>query len=138
MKTLQIVLVLSAIIAVAFAANASWGTKLSSSKLASTQNVTIHKKANVYADAKVVFPLDVSLLIYFSSMKVYYILERTQQGQINTKIIRFISVTDRFTNSSGPTATLWSGGPGYTQATVQLKGQYAQGINATVQFYTDA
>ncbi|XP_017035356.1 uncharacterized protein [Drosophila kikkawai] len=117
MKTLQIVLVLSAIIAVAFAANASWGTKLSSSKLASTQNVTIHKKANVYADAKVVFPLD---------------------GQINTKIIRFISVTDRFTNSSGPTATLWSGGPGYTQATVQLKGQYAQGINATVQFYTDA
>lgn len=60
MKTLQVVLVLSAILAVAFAANASWGTKLSSSRLASTQNVTIHKKANAYADTQIVFPLNVS------------------------------------------------------------------------------
>ncbi|KAH8237781.1 hypothetical protein KR032_000063 [Drosophila birchii] len=117
MKTLQIALVLSAIFAVAFAANASWGTKLSSSKLASTQNVTIHKRANAYVDAQVVFPVN---------------------GQTNTKIIRFISVTDRFTNSSGPTATLWSGGPGFTHATIQLKSQYAQGINVTALIYTDA
>ncbi|EDV30845.1 uncharacterized protein Dana_GF15061 [Drosophila ananassae] len=116
MKTLQIVLVLSAIVALTFAANASFGSKLSSSKLASTQNVTIFKKTNAYQDVTVNFPLS---------------------GQTNTKIIRFINVTDRFTNSSGPTSTLWSGGPGYTFASVYIKTQYSQGANVSVQFYTD-
>ncbi|KAH8278067.1 uncharacterized protein [Drosophila bipectinata] len=116
MKTLQVALVLSAIVALAFAANASFGSKLSSSKLASTQNLTIYKKNNTYQDGTIVFPLS---------------------GQTNTKIIRFINVTDRFTNSSGPTTTLWSGGPGFTFATLFVKSQFSQGINISALFYTD-
>ncbi|KAH8413387.1 hypothetical protein KR009_010492 [Drosophila setifemur] len=116
MKAVQIALVLSALVAITFAANSTWGTKLSSSKLAGTQNVTIHKKANVFQEATVSFPLS---------------------GQTNTKVIRFINVTDRFTNSSGPYSTLWSGGPGYTFATINVKSQLSQGINVTVQFWTD-
>jgi len=55
MKVLQIALVFSAILAIALAANASWGAKLSSSKLVSTQNVTIHKKVNQNVTTKIIF-----------------------------------------------------------------------------------
>ncbi|KAH8273656.1 hypothetical protein KR018_007289 [Drosophila ironensis] len=116
MKAVQVAIVLSAIVAITFAANATWGTKLSSSKLASTQNLVVFKKNNTYQDGTIYFPA---------------------AGQTNTKVIRYINVTDRFTNSSGPTASLWSGGVGSTFASVFLKGQYSQGINATVQFWTD-
>ncbi|EDX05385.1 uncharacterized protein LOC6732686 [Drosophila simulans] len=117
MKALQIALVFSAIVAIAFAANASWGAKLSSSKLASTQNVTIYKKANQYVSSIISFPL---------------------AGQSNTKTIRYISITDRFTNSSGPYSTLWSGGPGFISAKVNVTSQFSQGINVTAQFWVDA
>ncbi|XP_043645133.1 uncharacterized protein LOC122614594 [Drosophila teissieri] len=117
MKVLQIALVFSAIVAIAFAANASWGAKLSSSKLVSTQNVTIHKKANQYVSSLIIFPLT---------------------GQTNTKTIRYISITDRFTNSSGPSSTLWSGGPGFISAKVNVTSQLSQGVNVTAQFWVDA
>lgn len=65
MKALQFALVFSAILAIAFAANASWGAKLSSSKLVSTQNVTIYKKANQYVSSLISFPLAVSRNIPF-------------------------------------------------------------------------
>ncbi|XP_017052883.1 uncharacterized protein LOC108096048 [Drosophila ficusphila] len=117
MKVLQFALVFSAIVAIAFAANASWGAKLSSSKLASTQNVTIYRKLNQTVSDLIIFPL---------------------KGQTNTKTIRFISITDRFTNSSGPYSTLNSGGPGYTSASINVTSQWAQGINVTAQIWTDA
>ncbi|XP_017067833.1 uncharacterized protein LOC108105655 [Drosophila eugracilis] len=117
MKTLQIALVLSAILAIAFAANASWGAKLSSSKLVSTQNVTVHKKANQNVSSKIIFPLT---------------------GQTNTKTIRFISITDLFTNSSGPSSTVLSGGPGYTYVQINITSQPSQGINVSCQIWADA
>ncbi|XP_017012215.2 uncharacterized protein [Drosophila takahashii] len=117
MKTLQIALVLSAILAIGLAANASWGAKLSSSKLASTQNVTIHKKANVNATVKIIFPV---------------------AGTTNTKTIRYISIIDRFTNSSGPVSKIALGGIGYSYATVNVTSQPSQGINVTAQFWVDA
>ncbi|XP_037711274.1 uncharacterized protein LOC119548213 [Drosophila subpulchrella] len=117
MKVLQIALVFSAILAIALAANASWGAKLSSSKLVSTQNVTIHKKVNQNVTTKIIFPLT---------------------GQTNTKTIRYISIIDRFTNSSGPSSTLLSGGPGFIYAQVNVTSQPSQGINITAQFWVDA
>ncbi|XP_016989559.1 uncharacterized protein LOC108051826 [Drosophila rhopaloa] len=117
MKTLQIALVFSAIVAIAFAANASWGAKLSSSRLASTQNLTIHKKANQYVNGIISFPL---------------------AGQANSKTIRYINVTDRFTNSSGPYSTLSVGGIGYTSVKINVTSQFSQGINVTAQIWVDA
>ncbi|XP_030387352.1 uncharacterized protein LOC115633971 [Scaptodrosophila lebanonensis] len=114
MKVLQLVIVFSGILAIAYAANATWGSKTNQSVLANTQNLTVNKGANQYQSSSISFPAN---------------------GQINTKIITYINVIDRFANSSGPTATLWSGGPGFTFATINLKSQYNQGINVTAQFW---
>ncbi|EDW82820.1 uncharacterized protein Dwil_GK10198 [Drosophila willistoni] len=114
MKLLQFVLVFSGILALGYAANATWGSKLSNSVLLNTQNVTLYKKNNDYQSSTISFPTS---------------------GSVNTKTITYITVTDRFTNSSGPTSTLWTGGVGFTFATINVKSQYAQGINVTAQFW---
>ena len=57
------------------------------------------------------------------------------QGQGNNRNISAIFVYDRFTNSSGAQPSLWSGGPGFKFANINLKSQYNAGINSTVEIY---
>ncbi|EDV36381.1 uncharacterized protein Dana_GF11989 [Drosophila ananassae] len=49
--------------------------------------------------------------------------------------ISAIYVYDNFKNSSGASPTLYSGGPGYRFATINLKSQVNRGINSTVVIY---
>ncbi|KAH8272562.1 probable salivary secreted peptide [Drosophila bipectinata] len=49
--------------------------------------------------------------------------------------ISAIYVYDNFKNNSGASPSLYSGGPGYRFATINLKGQVNRGINSTVEIY---
>uniref|UniRef100_A0A1L8EGE6 Putative salivary secreted peptide n=1 Tax=Haematobia irritans TaxID=7368 RepID=A0A1L8EGE6_HAEIR len=114
MAFLKFALLLVALVAGAMAMNGTWGTRNSTDILLMTENVFRTPVANSFISADVSFP---------------------KAGQTNTRTIAIIYVYDRFTNSSGATPTLWSGGPGYTSALVNLKSQMGKGINSTVEVW---
>ncbi|EDV56223.1 uncharacterized protein LOC6549589 [Drosophila erecta] len=49
--------------------------------------------------------------------------------------ISAVIVYDNFKNSSGASPSLYSGGPGYRFATVNLRGQVNRGIDSTVEIW---
>ncbi|XP_053964012.1 probable salivary secreted peptide [Anastrepha ludens] len=110
----SVLLVIAALASVTIAASASWGYYNKTDVLLLRQNVVLAPVRNSYQSVNVNFPTS---------------------GQTNTRNISAIYVYDRFTNSSGAYASLWSGGPGYRFATINLKSQYNRGINSTVEIY---
>ncbi|XP_061390374.1 uncharacterized protein LOC133325669 [Musca vetustissima] len=115
MAFLKYALVFVAIFATtSMAMNATWGKRNSTDILLLNETVIRYPVANSFISADVSFP---------------------KSGQSNTHKITAILVFDRFTNSSGATPTLWSGGPGYTMALVNLKSQMSRGINSTVEIW---
>uniref|UniRef100_W8C9K9 Putative salivary secreted peptide n=1 Tax=Ceratitis capitata TaxID=7213 RepID=W8C9K9_CERCA len=111
---LRILVLIVALASVAFSASSSWGKRNSSDVLLLRENVIRTPVRNSYLSVNVDFP---------------------KSGQTNNRTISAIFVYDRFTNSSGAYASLWSGGVGYRFASVNLKSQYNIGINSTVEIY---
>ncbi|XP_036331428.1 probable salivary secreted peptide [Rhagoletis pomonella] len=110
----SILFLIVALASVAIAANSSWGTRYSSDVLLLRENVVRTPLKNGYQSANVDFP---------------------KSGQVSNRTISAIYIYDRFTNSSGAYASLWSGGPGYRFVSINLKSQYNRGINSTVEIY---
>ncbi|XP_065367881.1 uncharacterized protein LOC135960505 [Calliphora vicina] len=98
----------------ALAVNSSWGKRNATDILLLNEAIVRTPVANTYLQADVVYP---------------------KSGQTNNRTITAIFIYDRFTNTSGATGSLWSGGPGYKFATVNLKSQYGKGINTTVEIW---
>ncbi|XP_037950875.1 probable salivary secreted peptide [Teleopsis dalmanni] len=114
MKFLLSVLFVITLAAFTQSINSTWGTRNSTDILLLRENVVRTPLVNSYQAVTVDFP---------------------KSGQTNTRTITAVYVLDRFTNSSGATGSLWSGGPGYRFATVNLKSQTSRGINSTVEIY---
>ncbi|XP_005183793.1 uncharacterized protein LOC101891583 [Musca domestica] len=114
MAFLKFTLVFVALFATTLAMSATWGKRNTTDVLLLNENVFRTPVANSFISVDVSFP---------------------KSGQTNTRQITAVFVYDRFTNSSGATPTLWSGGPGYTMALVNLKSQMSRGINSTVEIW---
>ncbi|XP_073848790.1 probable salivary secreted peptide [Musca autumnalis] len=114
MAFLKFTLVFVALFATTLAMNATWGSRNTTDILLMNESVVRTPVTNTFVSVDVAFP---------------------KSGQTNTRKITAIYVYDRFTNSSGATPTLWSGGPGYTTALVNLKSQMSRGINSTVEIW---
>ncbi|KAI8128823.1 hypothetical protein FF38_07690 [Lucilia cuprina] len=114
MKFLITFCLIASLATVAWTSSATWGKRYSNDYLLYRENVVRTPLNGNYWNVNVAFP---------------------KSGQGNTRNITAIYVFDRFTNSSGAQPSLWSGGPGYKFATVNLKSQYSRGINSTVEFY---
>ncbi|XP_013110318.1 uncharacterized protein LOC106089099 [Stomoxys calcitrans] len=114
MAFLKFAVVFVALFAGALAMSATWGARNSTDMLLLRENVFRTPVASSFISADVNFP---------------------KSGQTNTRTISIIYVFDGFTNSSGATPTLWSGGPGKTTALINLKSQMGRGINSTVEIW---
>ncbi|XP_055916455.1 probable salivary secreted peptide [Eupeodes corollae] len=115
MKTFSVVLVLVALFAVGgYSLNATYGNVTRYSAVLARERVIKFPRNGQYLTFDVVFP---------------------KSGQTNNKTIGGIRVTDHFNNKTGAYSTLWSGGPGFRFATINLKSQLSRGINSTVEIY---
>lgn len=57
------------------------------------------------------------------------------QGTNSVYTITLVNVIDNFRNSSGATPSLWSGGPGYRYAQINLRSQVSRGLNSTIEIW---
>lgn len=131
-------LVFVALIATALAMSASWGSRSSTDILLMNETVVRTPVANSFISVDVVFPKSVSYFFDFKRACSSYrnlLISYKFQGQTNTRNITAVFVYDRFTNTSGATPSLWSGGPGFTTTLVNLKSQLSRGMNSTVEIW---
>ncbi|XP_017125588.1 uncharacterized protein LOC108144953 [Drosophila elegans] len=110
---MRILLVLSIVLAVILgchAYSATWGRRNSTDYLLSRTTEARKPVKNNYWNINVNYPT----------------------GKYN---ISAVIVYDNFKNNSGANPSLYSGGPGYRFATVNLRGLVSQGIDSTVEIW---
>ncbi|XP_034109098.1 probable salivary secreted peptide [Drosophila sulfurigaster albostrigata] len=113
MKFLYCAVLILAVFAASHAYSASWGKRNNTDYLLSRQIVVRNPIKNNYISVNVDYP-------------------GNGVGYYN---ISLVSVIDNFRNTSGATPSLWSGGPGFKFAQVNLRSVVSQGINSTVEIY---
>ncbi|XP_036331430.1 uncharacterized protein LOC118743059 [Rhagoletis pomonella] len=111
MKSIVLICLLFAAIKASHSASSTWGVR----------NVTdtLFLNENAFYPAK---PRQAQIVYY----DIY---------QNNNRVISAIYLQDQFKNSTGPTNTLVSGGPGYTYASVQMTTSTSIGLNVTFVVY---
>ncbi|BFG04324.1 probable salivary secreted peptide [Drosophila madeirensis] len=114
MKFLLTLAILAAAIFVCFGSSATWGRRNSNDYLLSRQVEVRNPIKNNYWNVNVDFP---------------------RAGTVNYYNISAIYVYDNFKNTSGATPALWSGGPGYRFAQLNLRSQVNRGLNSTIEIY---
>ncbi|XP_030558199.1 uncharacterized protein LOC115760820 [Drosophila novamexicana] len=114
MKFLYSCVLLLALCAASQAYSATWGKRNSTDYLLSRQTEVRAPLKNSYWNINVDFP---------------------RSGTSNLYTITAINVIDNFRNSSGATPSLWSGGPGYRFAQINLRSQVSRGLNSTVEIW---
>ncbi|EDW08458.1 probable salivary secreted peptide [Drosophila mojavensis] len=114
MKFLYSCLLLLAVFAASQAFSSSWGKRNNTDILLSRQNERRAPLKNNYWSVNIDYP---------------------RAGTSNNYTISFINVIDNFRNTSGATPSLWSGGPGYRYAQINLRSQVSRGIDSTVEIY---
>ncbi|XP_067634397.1 uncharacterized protein [Eurosta solidaginis] len=115
MKYFVQVCVIAAIIGAACSASSTWGVR-------NDTDITIVTQKLFYYPA-----------LRNGSQTIFYDIPEAYQS--NNRIITAMYVQDKFRNSSGPTNTLVSGGPGWTFASIQMRTQPGFGLNVTVVAY---
>ncbi|XP_064541421.1 uncharacterized protein LOC135430612 [Drosophila montana] len=113
MKFLYSFVLLLALFAASQAYSATWGKRNSTDYLLSRQTEVRAPLKNNYWNINVDFP----------------------RSGTSTYTISAINVIDNFRNSSGATSSLWSGGPGYRYAQINLRSQVSKGLNSTVEIW---
>ncbi|KAI9583833.1 uncharacterized protein LOC119636066 [Glossina fuscipes] len=114
MKFIFSLVLLASIAYISYAVSVTWGNRNSSDALLMRQRVVRTPLKNQYWSVNVEFP---------------------NPGQANQRTISAVIVYDHFNNKSGAQPSLWSGGPGWRFATVNLKSVMSGGINSTVEMY---
>ncbi|XP_030387461.1 uncharacterized protein LOC115634058 [Scaptodrosophila lebanonensis] len=114
MKFLLSCVFLLALAAACQAFSSSWGVRNSSDLLLSSQREVRAPIKNNYWSINIDFP---------------------RAGTTNVRNISAVYVYDNFRNSSGATPSLWSGGPGYRFAQVNLRSQVNRGVDSTVEIW---
>ncbi|KAH8415880.1 hypothetical protein KR222_002686 [Zaprionus bogoriensis] len=108
------VLLLAVAIVASQAYSASWGRRNNGDYLLSRQTEVRNPVKNSYLTITVDYP---------------------RAGAVGYYNITFVNVIDNFRNNSGATPSLWSGGPGYRFAQVNLRSQVSRGLNSTVEIW---
>ncbi|XP_011177968.1 uncharacterized protein LOC105209312 [Zeugodacus cucurbitae] len=114
MKVFVQICVLFAFYAVTHSASSTWGVRNSTDLLILSKNI--------FQPA-----------IAHKSQLVYY--DIPEKSHSNFKVISVIYLQDKFTNSSGPSNTLYYGGPGQTFASIQMRTYTGVGLNVTILVY---
>ncbi|XP_068146322.1 probable salivary secreted peptide [Drosophila tropicalis] len=114
MKFLLSSIFLLALLGASYGYSSSWGKRANNDYLLSRQTEVRNPIKNNYWSVNVDFP---------------------RAGTVNYYNISAVFVYDNFKNSSGAAPSLWSGGPGFRFATVNLRSQVGKGINSTVEIW---
>ncbi|KAH8237452.1 hypothetical protein KR038_012142 [Drosophila bunnanda] len=114
MRSLLILSVVLAVILGGHAYSSSWGRRNSNDYLLFQQREIRYPIKNNYWNVNIDFP---------------------RSGTGNNANISAVFVYDNFKNSSGASPSLWSGGPGYRFASINLRSQVNRGIDSTVEIW---